>query len=99
MTKSAATAVVHALAATRNRRVKTEKEIHDAGFACGVAYAAAYLARDRREETEAAYLLGESGMTVADFRKAKVDGYDMRVISRLYRTEPYLQSATRREKP
>jgi len=43
----------------------------------------AYLARDGREDAEAAYLLGESRMKVEDFRRAKVTGYDMRVISRL----------------
>ena len=72
---------------------------HDDGFLCGLAYAAAYLARDRHEETEAAFLLGESGHSIEDFRNAKVDGYDLRVVSTLYRTEPYLQRKAARRAP
>lgn len=67
------------------------KRIHNAGFLCGVAYAAAYLARSHGEHCLAAFVLGDTGSSVEDFRKAKVDGYDMRVVSKLYRTDPYLQ--------
>lgn len=67
------------------------KKHHDAGFLCGVAYAAAYLARNHGEDTLAAFLLGDGAFKVEDFRKAKVDGYDMRVVSKLYRTDPYLE--------
>lgn len=69
---------------------EVKKRLHGDGFLCGLAYAAAYLAR-QGDDTIAAFLLGESGHSVEDFRKAKVDGYDMRVVSKLYRTDSYLQ--------
>lgn len=70
----------------------TPKDHQDRGFAMGLAYAAAWLARDMHEQTLAGYLIGESGLPIEEFRKAKVAGYDMKVVSKLFRTEPFLES-------
>lgn len=67
-----------------------KKRIADAGFLCGVGYAAAYLSRDEGEHSLAENLLASVGYGVGDFRKAKLDGYDMRVVSKLFRTAPSL---------
>jgi hypothetical protein len=66
------------------------RRAQDAGFAQGVAYAAAYLEKTHGETSLAAFVLGDTGMNVEHFRKAKVPGYEMRVVSKLFRTDPYL---------
>lgn len=59
----------------------------------GIALAVAELARQTGGDnpTAAANLIAGFGFDVEDFRRAKVDGYDMRVISKLYRTESALK--------
>lgn len=64
---------------------------YDHSFMQGVALAVAALARDGDNPTAAANLIAGFGFDVEDFRRAKVDGYDMRVISGLYRTESALK--------
>ena len=67
--------------------------MRDREFFHGVALVIAELARHSGgdEPTKAANLLAGFGLDVEDFRRAKVDGYDMRVISKLYRDEPSLK--------
>ena len=77
----------------RLREIARIKKSRDDGYACGLAYAAAFLSRSYGEHALAAYLLGDSNLTVEDFRKSKVPGYDMRVVSELYRTESYLKES------
>jgi len=65
----------------------------DDGWACGVAYAAAYIAQTHGEDALAAFLLGDTNLSVQDFRRAKPHGDDMRAVSKLYRTDPYLKKS------
>lgn len=60
-------------------------------FVRGFAIAAAAVARDHDAPTMAANLIAGFGFDLRDFRRAKVDGYDLKVISKLYRTESALR--------
>lgn len=65
----------------------------DHSFLQGFALAVAELARNSGADnpTAAANLIAGFGFDLADFRRAKVDGYDLRVISKLYKTESALK--------
>lgn len=65
----------------------------DHSFMQGAAAVLAELARHNGGDnpTAAANLIAGFGFDVGDFRRAKVDGYDLRVISKLYRTESALK--------
>lgn len=63
----------------------------DDGWASGVAYAAAYLAQSHGEDCLAAMLLGDTNLPLEAFRKSKVEPADMRLVSKLWRTDPYLK--------
>lgn len=56
------------------------------GFLCGVARMVAMIARDYQEWDHAWNYLAETGRTLDEFRAAKVEGQDMRVITKLFRT-------------
>lgn len=63
----------------------------NAEFVQGFAIAVAAVARDHDDPTMAANLIAGFGFDLCDFRRAKVDSYDLKVISKLYRTESALR--------
>jgi hypothetical protein len=62
----------------------------DDGWAAGVAYAAAYLVNGHGEDCLAAMLLGDTGLTLTNFKSANVQEPDITEVERLYETDPYL---------
>jgi hypothetical protein len=59
----------------------------DRGFAQGIALAVAILARMHDQPTIAADVASEAGYTIADYERAGVDEYDLKVLRKLRRDE------------
>ncbi|CDZ55029.1 hypothetical protein [Neorhizobium galegae] len=63
------------------------------GFIAGFAAATAEIVRTHGEPAIAADVLRAGDFTLDDFRKAKIDDYDMVIIERLFAEEYVLKSA------
>lgn len=77
----------------KRSRIETDE---DRGFAQGIALAVAILARMHDLPTVAADIASEAGFTIADYKRAKVDEYDLRALRKLRREEPRFPRARRR---
>lgn len=64
----------------------------DKGWIQGVAYSAQILSVACDEATSAANLISQSGLSLADFKRAEVDEYDLKPVRKLFRTESILRT-------
>lgn len=67
----------------------------DRGWVQGIAYAAQIMVTGHNEPGMAADIISESGLTLADFKAAKVDSYDMKPVRKLFREEWRLRDKPR----
>lgn len=61
------------------------------GFVLGFAAVAASLARDYDQPGIAADIIANNGFELDDFKKARVEPFDMKHIRKLFRTESRLE--------
>lgn len=71
----------------------------DRGLYRGFGMAVASLARDHDQPTAAAGIISGYGMRLADFERAELDDFDLRVLRKLFREEGQLRPRSSQRKP